>query len=84
MLVPNQVDLSTVEPKGRVDVLAFKGAEWLVKKLEAQNGVVGVWDAIKPHVNQIVVNTITGMDIPYEVGIILSVIQANMQKKVGP
>jgi hypothetical protein len=81
MIVP--VDLATVDPKGRIDVLAYKGIEWYVKQLEAKNGIV-IWDAIKPHVNKIVLNTVTGITIPPEVQIILAVIQANMQKKVGP
>lgn len=84
MLVPNQVDLATVDPRGRVDVLAYRGVEWYVKALEGQYGVLGVWEAIKPQVNQLVVNTVTGMEIPAAVNIILSILQANMQQKVGP
>lgn len=83
MIVP--VDLNTVDPRGRVDVLAYRGLEWYVKQLEQANNIAGVWDAISPQVNDIVVNTLTDLEIPSGLGIILRVIQANMApKKVGP
>lgn len=83
MLAPNQVDLATVEPKGRVDVLAYKGVEWLTRYMESQHGVAGLWDALKPEVNKMIVANVSGIEIPVELKIILSVIQSNMDKKQG-
>lgn len=83
MLAPNQVDLAVVEPKGRVDVLAYKGVEWLTRYMETQHGIEGLWDALKPEVNKLIVANVTGIEIPVEVKMILSIIQSNMGKKQG-
>jgi hypothetical protein len=70
-------DLETVNPGGRVDVLAYRGVEKLARYIEEKNGLSGIWDAVKPHVNSAVVNHISGVEIPTEAKILLSILQAN-------
>jgi len=82
MIVPAQVNLETVNPAGRVDVLAYRGVEWYIKQLEEQHGIK-LWDALKDQVNSLVVNTVTGMEVPTAVTVILSILQANLQKQTG-
>jgi hypothetical protein len=73
-------DLETVDPKGRIDVLVYRGAEQFLKGLEAQHGLSGIWDNAKPIVNQMVNKGISGIEIPAEVKMILGIIQANWKK----
>lgn len=70
-------DLETVDPTGRFDVLAYRGAEQLARLAETKYGLSGIWDAVKPHVATIVGKNITGLAIPPEAKIILQLIQAN-------
>lgn len=72
-----RVDLEVIDPKGRVDVLAYRGVEQLVRHYELQYGISGIWDAVKPHVHHAVVKNITGYPIPPEVETILRILQAN-------
>ena len=74
------VDLEKIDPQGRVDVLAYRGAEQIVRHYESQYGLSGIWDAVKPHVHHAVVKNITGTKIPTEVEIILRILQANWGK----
>jgi len=82
MIVPTPVNLETVDPAGRLDVLAYRSLEQYVKMLEEQHGIK-LWDVIKGNVNNIVVNTITGIEVPTMVTVMLSILQANMQKQTG-
>ena len=77
------VDLETVDPKGRVDVLAFRGAEWITKHLEATYGLAGIWDNIKPHVNLAVSQGLGSLELPTEVKIIMGILQANMNANMN-
>jgi hypothetical protein len=70
-------DLETVNPGGRVDVLAYRGVEKLARYIEEKNGLSGIWDAVRPHVNSAVVQHISGVEIPMEAKILLSILQAN-------
>ena len=70
-------DLETVNPVGRLDVLAYKGVERLAKFIEEKNGLVGIWDVVKPHVNSAVINNVSGIEIPVEAKILLGILQAN-------
>jgi hypothetical protein len=71
------VDLETVNPTGRVDVIAYRGAQYLTNKAEEHFGLQGVWDALKPHVSKLVNEHITPMALPTELQVLLSIIQAN-------
>ena len=77
-----KVDLDSVSAQGRVDVLAYKFAEQLARLAEVKYGLSGIWDAVKPHVHQAVVQNISGLEIPAEAKMILGLIQANY--KVQP
>jgi hypothetical protein len=74
------VDLNSVNPQGRVDVLAYRGAEYLTKQLETQYGLSGIWDNLQPHVNRAIARGFEGFEIPTELKVILSIIQANMKR----
>lgn len=76
-----KVDLSATDPKGRLDVVAYRGVELLAKKLEAHYGMSGIWDAISPHVNDTLVDSFRGLELPKEANILLQILQSNMQKK---
>lgn len=76
------VDLETVDPRGRVDVLAYRGAEYLVNKIEAKYGISGVWDNVKPVVNGVVSKHLSDWEIPGELKILLGILQANYQPQV--
>jgi hypothetical protein len=71
------VDLETVNPQGRIDVLAYRGMEKLTKRLEQQYGLVGVWDVLKPHINQAISKGMEGFEVPVEAKILLGILQAN-------
>ena len=73
----NVVDLESVNPQGRLDVLAYRGVEKFAKHIEGQFGLNGVWDAIKPHVSDVVSKNMTGIEIPTEAKVLLSILQAN-------
>jgi hypothetical protein len=74
-------DLESISPLGRFDVLVYRGAEYLTKQIEAQYGLSGIWDNLKPHVNQAVVGGLGGWELPTEAKVLLSIFQANMQRK---
>jgi hypothetical protein len=75
-------DLDNVDLKGRVDVLAYRGIELIVKRFEKEKGLSGIWDNLKPHVNNIVNRHVTGIEIPSELKVLLGIMQANWPKKV--
>jgi 2-C-methyl-D-erythritol 4-phosphate cytidylyltransferase len=70
-------DLSVVDPTQRLDVLVFRGVEKLARFIEEKNGITGVWDAVRPHINSAVVKHVSGIEIPTEAKILLSILQAN-------
>jgi hypothetical protein len=70
-------DLETVNPNGRVDVLAYRGVEKLARFIEEKNGLVGIWDVLKPHVNKAIASNLGNVEIPVEGKILLSILQAN-------
>lgn len=78
-----KTDLETVNPSGRLDVLAYKGVRELAKHIEEKNGLSGIWDAVKPHVNDAIVRHIGQIDIPTEGKILLAILQANYKKTEG-
>lgn len=71
------INLGEVDGKGRIDVLAYRGAEYLTRMIEGSQGLSGLWDGIKPHVNEVIVNNLSRMKIPGEVRTILGILQAN-------
>lgn len=76
----NITDLEKANPQGRIDVLAYRGAEQIVKHYETQYGISGIWDAVKPHVHHAVVKNITGANIPPELEVIFRILHANWGK----
>jgi hypothetical protein len=76
-------DLASVNPNGRLDVLAFKGLQKLAKHIEQQNGLAGLWDAVAPHVNKVIVENIGRVDIPTEARVLLMILQANYKPNNG-
>lgn len=75
------VDLEKIAPQGRVDVLAYRGAQMLTQKLESQYGLSGIWEAIKPHVNQAIAKGFDGVELPTEAKILLQIVQTNWNKE---
>ena len=73
-------DLETVNPQGRLDVLTYRGVEKLAKYIEEKNGLTGIWDIVKPHVNKAIVDNVSGIEIPTEAKILLAILQANYHK----
>ena len=71
------VDLETVNPHGRIDVLAYRGAEHLTRKAEEHFGLQGLWDAIKPHANKLVSEYVGDVEIHPAVQTVLAILQAN-------
>lgn len=76
------VDLGSVDGKGRLDVLAYRGAEYLTRMIESNQGLSGLWDGIAPHINEVIVNNLSGVDMPGEVKSILGILQANYKPDV--
>jgi hypothetical protein len=70
-------DLESVSPVGRLDVLTYRGVEKLARFIEEKNGLTGIWDAVKPHVNTVVVRNVSRIKLPTEAKILLSILQAN-------
>ena len=77
------VDLEQVDPKGRLDVLIYRGAETVAKQIEGQVGLSGIWDNLKPVVNSAVSEGMKGIEIPTELKVLLGIIQANWKKTEG-
>ncbi len=82
MTAVDKINLDTVNPQGRVDVLAYRSAEQLARWLEAKYGLSGIWDATKPHVHDLVTKNVSGLEIPAEAKILLQILQANIGKAV--
>ena len=77
------VDLEQVDPRGRLDVLIYRGAETLAKQIEGQTGMAGIWDNLKPVVNSAVAKGMEGIEIPTELKVLLGIVQANWKKTQG-
>ena len=73
-------DLETVNPQGRLDVLAYRTAEQIARYLETQYGLIGIWDNVKGHIGELVTKNVSGLEIPVEAKLILGIIQANIGK----
>jgi hypothetical protein len=78
-----QVDLETVNPVGRADVLLYRGAELLAKHIEASYNLQGIWDNCKPHVNKVIVEGMKGWEVPTELKVILGIVQSNWKRQEG-
>jgi hypothetical protein len=74
-------DLEQQNPQGNVNWLVYRGAEYLTQYLENQVGIHGIWDNLKPHVNNAIVEGLSGFELPIEAKILLSIIQANMKQR---
>ncbi len=74
-------DLETVNPQGRLDVVAYRGVQKLANMIEANHGLSGIWDAIQPHVNKLVVENVSGLEIPTEAKVLLAILQANYKRE---
>lgn len=77
-------DLKTVDPKGRLDVAAYRVAEHFTKRYESHIGVQGLWDNVEGYVQEIVSNGLRGIEIPGEIKILLGVLQANIKSNINP
>lgn len=77
-----KVDLNTVDPTGRIDVLAYRGAEQLARWAEARYGLRGIWESLKPHIHEGISNGLGNVKLSPEAKAILSIIQANYQPKI--
>ena len=75
-------DLENVNPSGRLDVVAYRGIEHATRYIEKQVGLNGIWDAIKPHVNDAVVRGLDGFEIPNEAKVLLKIIQSNYKHDI--
>lgn len=81
---PKKLDLKEVNPIGRFDVLAYKAAERLAGIVEKKTGLVGIWPAVESEVQKLVINGLSGIEIPTEARIMLAIIQANaLRAKMG-
>lgn len=70
-------DLEQVNPKGRFDVLVYRGVQAFLETLEKNHGIAGIWDNAKPLINEVVTNHVSGFEIPREAKMILGIMQAN-------
>lgn len=77
-------DLETVDGRGRLDVLCYRGAEYILRQVEQSHGLAGIWENAKPLVNQAIVQGISGIEIPVELKMILGIVQANWGRNVKP
>lgn len=77
---PKKLDLKEVNPIGRFDVLAYRAAEKLAGIVEKKTGLVGVWPAVEAEVQKLVINGLSGIEIPTEARILLAIMQANALK----
>lgn len=77
---PNKLDLREVNPIGRFDVLAYRAMERLAGIAEKRSGLEGIWPAIESEVQKLVINGLSGIEIPTEARIALAILQANMLK----
>lgn len=75
------IDLESVDPKGRFDVLVYNFIQHLTNGIESKHGLSGIWDNAKPLVNQVVNEHVSGIEIPSEMKMILGIMQANMKRK---
>jgi hypothetical protein len=76
-----QVDLESVDGRGRLDVLVYKLLEVFTHNTETKYGVSGIWDAVKPHANKLVAQHV-GNDIPVAGQVLLEIIKANYTKGI--
>jgi hypothetical protein len=67
-------DLEKVDPRGRLDVMGFRLAEHFTRMLEGQYGVSGIWENLKPHVNEVISKNLGKIELPVEAKIILGII----------
>jgi hypothetical protein len=75
------VDLETVDPRGRLDVAAYRGIEMLSRRIEATHNVVGIWDVLKPHANTLINKYLGSVEIPLEAEALLQLVMMNRQKE---
>ena len=75
------VDLETISPVGRIDVLLYNLAKHGIKYYESASGLNGIWDNVRNHVNEGIYKGLSGVEMPSELRIILGIIQSNMNKE---
>lgn len=73
-------DLETVSPLGRFDVLVYNAAKNIVNEKSKEYGLgsLNLWDAIKPHANEIVFGALGALEVPTPIKICLGIIQAHL------
>lgn len=76
-MVPAKLNLREVNPVSRIDVALYKILERIAPSLEQRAGLRGVWDAVEPQVHDLIVRHVTPIEMPAEMKILLSVLQAN-------
>lgn len=64
-------DLTGVDPKGRLDVLAFRGLGLVAEHLEKQIGANGLWNSLKPVAQGFVQANVPNTEIPPEAQLLL-------------
>lgn len=67
-------------PKGRVDVMAYRLAERFTNHLQDKHGLVGIWDNIEPHVQDLVRKGFSGVEIPGEIKGLLNILVDNKDR----
>lgn len=75
-----QTDLEQVDPRGRFDVLVYRGLQGLLEKVEVDHGLQGIWDNARPLVNEVVSKHVSGIEIPMELKVLLGIVQANWNR----
>lgn len=75
------VDLDNVDPTGRVDVAAYRLLGVYAKRLEQQHGLQGTWDAVKPHVGQLISKYLGGVELPSEAELALKLLMLGNQQQ---
>jgi len=75
---------NVVNPRGRVDVMAYRLAERFTNNLQEQHGFKGVWDNIEPHVQELVRRGFSGLEIPGELKSLVNILMDNRDKLISP
>lgn len=71
-------------PKGRVDVMAYRLAERFTNHIQETHGLKGIWDNIEPHVQDLVKKGFSGIEIPTEIKSLMNILVDNKDKLISP
>lgn len=74
-------DLRNVpNPKGRLDVVAYRLAEEFTKGLEVKHGFQGIWDNIETHAQDLIRKGLSGIELPGEAKSLINILAINKDK----